>query len=101
MDHSPDRSPEHTSIAGVMNPRLRTRTRIFQPAFTTPALGKLRPTTPTDRRMPYSSHFALKWLARRRNPPGTLEVLPEVYSPELGNRRDILVYLPAGYAEDP
>lgn len=51
--------------------------------------------------MPHSSHFALKWLARRRNPPGTLEVIPEVYSPELGNSRDILVYVPSDYEDDP
>lgn len=41
--------------------------------------------------------FLDKWMAKRRNPPGRLEVIPEVYSPELGNRRDILVYLPASY----
>lgn len=45
-----------------------------------------------------SSTFLQKWIARRRTPPGTLEVIPEVYSPELVNRRDILVYLPASYA---
>ncbi len=28
---------------------------------------------------------------------GTLKVLPEVYSPQLGNQRDILVYLPPSY----
>jgi len=47
--------------------------------------------------MPPSSHFVRKWLARRRSPPGTLAVIPDVHSPELGNRRDILVYLPSTY----
>ncbi len=36
-------------------------------------------------------------MGRRRTPPGTLQVIHEVYSPELANRRDILVYLPAAY----
>jgi predicted alpha/beta superfamily hydrolase len=30
---------------------------------------------------------------------GTLKVLPEVWSPQLGNQRDILVYLPPSYAQ--
>jgi predicted alpha/beta superfamily hydrolase len=29
--------------------------------------------------------------------PGTLKVLPDVYSPQLRNRRDLLVWLPPGY----
>jgi len=48
--------------------------------------------------MHVSSNFLRKWASRRRTPPGTLEVIPDVYSPELGNRRDILVYLPTSYA---
>jgi predicted alpha/beta superfamily hydrolase len=44
-----------------------------------------------------STTYLDKWLARRRNPPGRLEVLPDVYSSELVNRRDVLVYLPASY----
>ncbi len=31
-------------------------------------------------------------------PPGTLEVIPDVYSPELDNRRDLYVYLPNSYS---
>jgi predicted alpha/beta superfamily hydrolase len=46
-----------------------------------------------------SAHFLRKWIARRRAAPGTLDVLPDVYSPQLGNRRDILVYLPSSYAK--
>lgn len=42
-------------------------------------------------------NFLMKWMARRRTPPGTLEVIPDVYSRELGNRRNILVYLPSSY----
>jgi predicted alpha/beta superfamily hydrolase len=38
-------------------------------------------------------------MARRRAAPGTLEVIPRVYSPQLGNVRDVLVYLPASYAK--
>jgi predicted alpha/beta superfamily hydrolase len=41
--------------------------------------------------------FVDKWNTRKRHAPGRLEILPEVESPELGNRRDILVYLPASY----
>ncbi|MCE2942338.1 MAG: alpha/beta hydrolase [Gemmatimonadota bacterium] len=36
---------------------------------------------------------------RRRRRPGTHVTLRGVYSPGLGNRRDLHVYLPAGYAE--
>lgn len=38
-----------------------------------------------------------KWLARGRQAPGTLEVIPAMHSPTLGNARDILVYLPSSY----
>lgn len=38
-------------------------------------------------------------MSRKRSPPGTLEVIRDVHSPELGNRRDILVYLPSSYAK--
>lgn len=48
--------------------------------------------------MPVSPQFLRKWMVRRRNPPGSLEVIPDVYSPQLGNRRDILVYLPSSYS---
>jgi predicted alpha/beta superfamily hydrolase len=48
--------------------------------------------------MSISHGFLQKWIARQRTPPGSLEVIRDVYSPELGNRRDILVYLPASYA---
>jgi predicted alpha/beta superfamily hydrolase len=53
--------------------------------------------------MSHSSRFLQKWVARRRSPPGRLEVIEDVASPELGNRRDILVYLPAVYdrSEEP
>ncbi len=44
-----------------------------------------------------STQYLRKWSARRRTPPGSLEVIPDVYSPELDNRRDISVYLPAHY----
>lgn len=47
--------------------------------------------------MTISSGFYQKWVARHRSPPGTLEVIHDVHSPELGNRRDILVYLPSSY----
>lgn len=47
--------------------------------------------------MPISRRFIEKWLARGRQAPGTLEVIPDVHSHALGNSRDILVYLPASY----
>lgn len=47
--------------------------------------------------MSQSVRFLEKWKARRRSAPGRLEVIPDVESRELGNRRDILVYLPASY----
>lgn len=47
--------------------------------------------------MSQSARFLEKWKARRRTAPGRLEVIPAVESRELGNRRDILVYLPASY----
>lgn len=31
---------------------------------------------------------------------GTLKVLPDVWSPQLGNQRDILIYLPPSYEQD-
>lgn len=49
--------------------------------------------------MPISRSFLSKWMTRRRSPPGALDVIPEVYSPELDNRRDIVVYRPASYAK--
>ncbi len=48
-------------------------------------------------RMDQGGRFLEKWKARRRGAPGRLEVIPEVASRALGNRRDILVYLPASY----
>jgi predicted alpha/beta superfamily hydrolase len=47
--------------------------------------------------MSQSERFAVKWRSRRRTPPGRLDVIPSVASRELGNRRDILVYLPSSY----
>jgi predicted alpha/beta superfamily hydrolase len=47
--------------------------------------------------MHVSSQFLRKWAARHRSPPGTLEVIPDVHSPQLGNRREVLVYLPNHY----
>jgi predicted alpha/beta superfamily hydrolase len=47
--------------------------------------------------MHQSASFLEKWHARRRTPPGRLEVISDVHSPQLGNHRDILVYLPAAY----
>jgi predicted alpha/beta superfamily hydrolase len=47
--------------------------------------------------MSQSARFLEKWKSRRRTAPGRLEVIPDVESRELGNRRDILVYLPASY----
>lgn len=41
--------------------------------------------------------FDQKWRARRRTAPGRLEVIPGLASPQLGNRRDVLVYLPSSY----
>ena len=55
--------------------------------------------SPFHPRMHVSTQFLRKWMARRRTPPGSLEVIPDVQSPELGNRRDILVYLPSSYAK--
>ena len=42
------------------------------------------------------AHSLFRWKTRRRR-PGTLHVVPAVVSPELGNTRDILVYLPESY----
>jgi predicted alpha/beta superfamily hydrolase len=47
--------------------------------------------------MDQSARFLDKWRARRRTPPGRLEVIPGVHSPQLGSTRDILVYLPTAY----
>jgi predicted alpha/beta superfamily hydrolase len=47
--------------------------------------------------MSAAESFLEKWRARRRTPPGRLEVIPDLHSPQLGNRRDILVYLPSTY----
>jgi len=47
--------------------------------------------------MSHSERFLSKWRSRRRTPPGRLDVIPSVASRELGNRRDILVYLPSSY----
>ena len=47
--------------------------------------------------MTQSVRFLEKWKARRRSAPGRLDVIPEIESRELGNRRDILVYLPTSY----
>jgi predicted alpha/beta superfamily hydrolase len=47
--------------------------------------------------MPISRRFIEKWLARGRQAPGTLDIIPNVHSPVLGNSRDILVYLPSSY----
>jgi hypothetical protein len=44
-----------------------------------------------------SARFLEKWQARRRTPPGRLEVVPDVQSLQLRNRRDVLVYLPSAY----
>lgn len=49
--------------------------------------------------MSHNLGFFRKWMARNRTPPGELQVIRDVYSPELGNRRDILVYLPSSYAK--
>ena len=47
--------------------------------------------------MSQSARFLEKWKSRRRTAPGRLEVIPNVESRELGNHRDILVYLPSSY----
>lgn len=47
--------------------------------------------------MSQSERFQAKWRSRRRSAPGRLEVLADVESPQLGNRRDLLVYLPSSY----
>lgn len=47
--------------------------------------------------MSQSARFLDKWKARGRSAPGRLEVIPSVESRALGNRRDLLVYLPASY----
>jgi predicted alpha/beta superfamily hydrolase len=46
-----------------------------------------------------SSAVSLARFPRRRRRPGTHVTLRDVYSPGLGNRRDLHVYLPAGYGE--
>jgi predicted alpha/beta superfamily hydrolase len=56
---------------------------------------------------PTSDQTAVQWLAygeyydsgRGHQVSGTIRVAPAVHSPELGNRRDILVYLPPSYHE--
>ena len=51
--------------------------------------------------MPYREDRTdhLRWPARgARGEPGTLELLPDVLSPQLKNERDLLVYLPASHA---
>lgn len=52
---------------------------------------------PASEAMSISTSFLQKWAARGVEAPGTLEVIHDVYSPELGNRRDVLVYTPAAY----
>jgi predicted alpha/beta superfamily hydrolase len=47
--------------------------------------------------MSQSARFLDKWKARRRSAPGRLEVIPSVECHELGNRRDVLIYLPSSY----
>ncbi len=47
--------------------------------------------------MGISHSFLAKWIGRRRAAPGTLDVIPDVYSPELDNTREIVVYRPASY----
>ena len=49
--------------------------------------------------MSQSTRFQEKWKSRRRTAPGRLDVIPDVESRELGNRRDILVYLPSSYGK--
>ncbi|MGQ0646458.1 MAG: alpha/beta hydrolase [Gemmatimonadaceae bacterium] len=49
--------------------------------------------------MSISQGFLHKWLSKQRTPPGTLEIIRDVHSPELANQRDILVYLPSSYAK--
>ena len=46
------------------------------------------------------SRFYLRWKARARARAhrGTVRTIPAVVSPELGNRRNLLVYTPASYA---
>lgn len=48
--------------------------------------------------MPPLPRRLLRWKLPRRSRPGHLVTLPAVYSPELDNRRDVLIYLPHGYA---
>ena len=47
--------------------------------------------------MSQSVRFLEKWKSRRRTAPGRLDVIPDVESRGLGNRRDILVYIPSSY----
>jgi len=42
----------------------------------------------------------IRRLLRSQSEPGTLHLLPEVYSPELDNTRDVYVCLPPGYAHE-
>lgn len=47
--------------------------------------------------MPLWRKYLQEWKFRHRRSSGSLQRLSGVYSPELGNRRDVLVYLPASY----
>ena len=44
--------------------------------------------------------YGLRRLLRSESRPGTLHLVPEVYSSELENVRDVYVYLPPGYHDD-
>jgi isoamylase len=43
--------------------------------------------------------FERKWAERNRTPPGTLEIIRGVRSPQLGNTRDLVIYLPRSYGK--
>ena len=36
-----------------------------------------------------------------RSPKGRFEIIPDVFSPQLGNSRNVIVYIPASYDENP
>jgi predicted alpha/beta superfamily hydrolase len=48
--------------------------------------------------MPAPTHRPdLRWPTQGEGRPGTLELIPNVFSPQLRNERDLLVYLPEGH----
>ncbi len=68
------------------------------PSYPSPLGERLQPLL-TGTRMPTWRNYLHKWRTRLRPRPGSLELISAVYSPQLDNRRDLVVYLPASYAK--